>query len=182
MEDSLIKIGSQLVEIRRLFDWKQEDLAKKIGISRPTIIGIEKDPSKMTRTVALALTMMILIEIERREEKLNELQFELWDDKKTRENLIKKISGTGLSASFNSSLLPGILTTVVGMAVGGLLISKLPSIFSNKVNVAESDTINSKNLKRIMEESLKQLKERLTYSLRVDTLSVKSIMNLFEEA
>lgn len=42
-------LGSQISEIRNLLGWTQKDLAKKIGISRSSIVKIENDPANMKK-------------------------------------------------------------------------------------------------------------------------------------
>ncbi|WP_458413284.1 helix-turn-helix domain-containing protein [Schinkia sp. CFF1] len=47
-EEYLMYLGSKLEEIRKLFGWRQEDTATRIGISRSKVVTIENDPSKLT--------------------------------------------------------------------------------------------------------------------------------------
>ena len=53
----LIGLGSQFSKIREIMDWTQEDLAIAVGVSRPVITNIEKSPEKLTKAIALALSL-----------------------------------------------------------------------------------------------------------------------------
>ena len=39
----MLSNGRQIAAARQLLDWSQDDLAKKSGVSKPTIIRMEKD-------------------------------------------------------------------------------------------------------------------------------------------
>jgi DNA-binding XRE family transcriptional regulator len=46
--DYLEQIAAQFSEIRKLFGWRQEDAAIRMGVSRSKIVTIESDPTKLT--------------------------------------------------------------------------------------------------------------------------------------
>jgi len=68
-----MKVGENIKTVRMLLDWTQADLAKQTGLSRVTIVNIEREPWRMTRTSALAIFFVIFTEIMRRKQHLEKL-------------------------------------------------------------------------------------------------------------
>jgi len=66
------KVGESVKPIRTLLYWTQAELAKQTGLSRATIINIESEPWRMTRTSALAIFSVVVAETARRNRLLNE--------------------------------------------------------------------------------------------------------------
>lgn len=55
MNNYLQSLGSQITEIRQILEISQADLANMMGVSRPTIVKMEQDPSKLNLALAYAL-------------------------------------------------------------------------------------------------------------------------------
>ena len=66
MNNYLLSLGSSFTDIRQILNLTQEDLANLIGVSRPTIVKIEQDPSRLTRTVAYAFFISVSYELQKR--------------------------------------------------------------------------------------------------------------------
>jgi transcriptional regulator with XRE-family HTH domain len=66
MNGYLLFLGSNISEIRQILSLTQEELAKMMGVSRPTIVKLEQDPSKMTKALAFALFGATAIEMKKR--------------------------------------------------------------------------------------------------------------------
>lgn len=73
MNRYLYYLGTNTSKIRQVLNLTQEDLAKLMGVSRPTIVKLEKEPDKMTRTLALALFGIVAIEIKKRLRNIKEI-------------------------------------------------------------------------------------------------------------
>ena len=55
MNNYLHSLGSQITEIRQILEISQVDLANMMGVSRPTVVKLEQDPSKLNIALAYAL-------------------------------------------------------------------------------------------------------------------------------
>ena len=67
MNPFLYNLGVNLKQIRELLGLTQVILAEKSGISKPTIVAIEGEPSRLSRAQALALLFVITSELDKRE-------------------------------------------------------------------------------------------------------------------
>ena len=71
MNAYLLMLGGQVSEIRKILNLTQDDLAKMMGVSRPTIVKIEQDPSKLSKALAYALFGSVAVEFQKRIRKLD---------------------------------------------------------------------------------------------------------------
>ena len=132
MNTFLYKMAIHLRELRELMNWKQEDLAKHVGISRPSLIAIEKEGEKLDRTVALAIFSVVASEIAERREKLESLSFLDWTQPARHASLIGAlgtIDQTGRFFGVSAALFcNNAITSWLGIT--GLLGAKLASFLS----------------------------------------------------
>lgn len=142
MNSYLKNIGSNLKELRTAVNWTQKDLANKIGISRYTVVNIEKDSTEITKTMALALYCTVRYELNNRRKKIEELDLENIVDKENMEKMKKTLLGIGLSSSVISS---HIVMPFLGPL--GIIGSAVSNVFkSNKTslkNFAKDEVIKT---------------------------------------
>ena len=72
----LTHLASQLPKIRQQLDITQEDLSKLMGISRPTLVKVEKEYEKFTHAMAICLYVAITAQLEKDKRLINELRNE----------------------------------------------------------------------------------------------------------
>lgn len=97
MNSMLTRMATNLPKTRQELGWTQADLAKRTGISRPVVVAVEKDPSKMTKTYALAIFMVVYMELTRRTDKLNALALSLTENPRNLPSVLKEMSEYGLT-------------------------------------------------------------------------------------
>lgn len=73
MNNYLQSLGSQITEIRQILEISQVDLANMMGVSRPTIVKLEQDPSKLNIALAYALFGSVAYDIYKRIQKTETL-------------------------------------------------------------------------------------------------------------
>ena len=73
MNGYLFFIGSNMAEMRRVMNLTQEELSVLMGVSRPTVIKLEQDPSKMTKALGFALFGALVIEMKARKRRVEEI-------------------------------------------------------------------------------------------------------------
>ena len=66
MNNYLQSLGSQITEIRQILEVSQVDLANMMGVSRPTIVKLEQDPSKLNVALSYALFGSVSYRIHKR--------------------------------------------------------------------------------------------------------------------
>jgi len=204
MDKQLLFIrASQTAEIRRLFNWTQDDLAKKLGVSRPTIVNMEKDPSKVTQPLVLALLLICLIELEERIKGLEEIDFDLWNTKDSRGTLLKQLDPWGLSNKTISSFISS-LTTLSGAFSSGSLVPMDADLLTEDLNstdltwmevilayskllsndaasAAETSDLNTYQIERLAKASLIQLEVKIANSLGVEKDNTDPFARVFHK-
>ena len=73
MNGYLFYIGSNMAEVRRVMNLTQEELSGLMGVSRPTVIKLEQDPSKMTKALGFALFGAVVIEMQARKRRVEKI-------------------------------------------------------------------------------------------------------------
>ncbi|AQQ54751.1 helix-turn-helix domain-containing protein [Planococcus lenghuensis] len=114
MNHYLLSLGGSFAEIRQVLNLTQDDLANLIGVSRPTIVKIEQDPSRLTKTVAYAFFVAISYELQKRIEEVEKIDPEQYKDPESIYPFANKIKGA-------SVLSTGAIVTISGLATGALL-------------------------------------------------------------
>ena len=66
MNQYLVILGTNIPEIRNVMNLTQEELANMMGVSRPTIVKLEQDPSKLSKALAYALFGSVTFEIKKK--------------------------------------------------------------------------------------------------------------------
>ena len=99
MNPMLHRIATNLPKTRQELGWTQADLSKRTGISRPVIVAFERDPDKMTRTYALSIVLVVIIELNRRTDRLSALAKMLVESPLERQKVFVEIIAQGLTIS-----------------------------------------------------------------------------------
>lgn len=84
----LTHLASQLPKIRQQLDITQEDLSKLMGISRPTLVKVEKEYEKFTHAMAICLYVAITAQLEKDKRLINELRNEKASKSKKFESIL----------------------------------------------------------------------------------------------
>ena len=188
MNNYLIMLGSNFPDIRQLLNLTQEDLANKMGVSRPTIVKIEQDPSRLTKTLAFAFFVSISYEIKKRIKEVKEINPSAYKSPDSLNTYIKVISGTSLlsagtiaaTATRNlGAVLPGIgvaIATAAGIKWG------LKALKGNVKNEVEQKIKwDEEKAKKVLEEVQKKLLEDKTRLLSYLELSSLDISQFVEK-
>jgi DNA-binding XRE family transcriptional regulator len=163
MNTYLIHLGCQLVEIRRILNWTQDDLAKRVGVSRPVVVNIEKDPGKMTKNVALALFVAIKGEIQIRKSKLSAINFEL-----SPTEIKKQIGEIGITNKIAGTIAPLLGGLLIGGAAGlvtGFLFKKVID-----------DKLELQGVKPVVEKIVDGIESKLKEVLALKTFSEEELL------
>jgi DNA-binding XRE family transcriptional regulator len=114
MNGYLLMLGGNFPEIRKILNLTQEDLANKMGLSRPTIVKIEQDPSKLTKTISFAFFVSVTYEINKRIREIGNIKPQ---DYANLENLDGFIARLGSSSYISGGALASLTTLVIGPIV-----------------------------------------------------------------
>lgn len=109
--------GSTLLEIRQILNITQEELAKMMELSRPTIVKLEQDPEKMTKALAFALFGVVTIEIKKRLKNLKSIDPKEYSDIQSLGKLVNILKD---SSSLSISVMGAIATKGLGRAMPGI--------------------------------------------------------------
>ena len=188
MNTFLFHMATHLRELRELMNWKQDDLAKNIGVSRPSLIAIENDGLHLEKTVALAIFSVVASEIAERRERLESLSFREWSHPDQQSELIMALGSLGLTGRFfgvsaaafsTSALITGAGAGLI--AATGLLGAKLASYLS-KPKVKDSSEISPDQLKDISQKSFLLLESKVKACLGVETWDLREFRRKMEDA
>jgi DNA-binding XRE family transcriptional regulator len=137
-------LGSQISEIRNILGWTQEDLAKKIGISRSSIVKIENDPTNMKKYIAYSLYLVVTDEVKRRKNEAKGIDF----NKKTEEIIEQLKEKVGITSKLISS---SALYKGLGVALAGMAMTLFKGD-QTKINKEKIKEITNKTIKNIENE------------------------------
>lgn len=159
----LIGVGSQISKIRDLLNLTQQALAEKMGVSRPVIINIEKDPTNMSLTVLMALYVVAFGEIAIKRKEVENLNYDLWDKDEAREKLIENIIEAGVDKKL---ILTALATTSLAMATNYLLIPSAliggaVSLFSKPSRGKDENKIKKNDIKKLVLDSINLIEKDL---------------------
>ena len=180
MNNFLFLFGSQLPEIRRLLNWTQDDVASKTGISRATIVGFEKDPSKLHKYFALAIFSFIVYEVTIRRQKLKSINF-------SSPNLREQLDKLGFAPKLVSAIFPSVIAGIIGMggaAIGSAIANRstfgfVPRFFSK---TSDTSDVDAEKLKQYVESSIQYTEEKLIESLGLEKLDITYFVKLLEQS
>ena len=191
MNPVLFNLALKLSDFRDKFGWTQDELAKRSGISRATIINVEKDPGRLTKTMALAILFVFLAELTQREQILQ--------DKKLLAT--KPLSDwapiLGLTSKSLLSTLPlvGIASLGAFFCVGAVSLAKSKSkygpLFSSISSLSESNpkySTSENEDERLIEfqqhasEAIRLLRSDLEEKLEIPLTNLWSIIKAIDDA
>lgn len=167
MNTYLFHLGCQLVEIRRLLNWTQDDLAKRVGVSRPVIVNIENDPEKMTKNIALAMFVNIKGELQIRKSKLSTIDFE-----QAPTEVKKQIEQMGITSTTVRIIAPfvgGLFGGVIGFAAGSWLLKKVID-----------DTFIVKDIKPAVEKIADRIESKLKEFLALTCMREEELLKAID--
>ena len=189
MNPFLFNMATQLRELRELMNWKQEDLASAIGISRPSVIAIERDPSRLDKTVALAIFSVVAAELGERRDKLKALSFNQWGQIDKTEGLIAALATLGLTGRFfgksaakiaSGMVLPGVGAFAAGYFGIKGAISLVSFLTKPKSKHSAPAEITPAELKDFSEKSFMLLEAKVKACLGIDKLDIREFRRKME--
>lgn len=165
-------LGLHFEKIRKLFGWRQEDAAIRIGISRSKVVAIETDPKKLSESEAKSLFLACDYEVYKARLSIKKLK---------KENL-KNVSSLLSSTAFISS--PIFLSAVVGVlavtkpSIVAKLMPTIGSVFGSiwataSARKKKEKQINELTKEKVLDyESLKAGMERTIEEIEKDLLQI----------
>lgn len=183
----LIGVGSQVSKIRDLLNLSQQALSERMGVSRPIISNIEKDPTNMTITVLMALYVVAFGEVETRRSKLEKLDYSLWDKKEKRKNLIESIIEVGIDKKvIASTLSSNIKMPELGFFAAGLInpisiVGQLVEYFSRPGEVEKDSKVKKEDMERLVLQSVNLLEKELCAYFNLEKPSIVSLLENIKE-
>ena len=182
MNTYLIKIGTVLQEIRNIMNWSQVELSKKIGVSRPVLIKIQNDPSKMSKTIALAVFTATVGELLLKKQKIDNIDYSNWDIIEERIILIKEI----IEAGINQKILTSFYVSCKSSPNTDTLklekdIRTLITLFSTPTLKSNRFRLTSSEVKHIINEALDFIESQLCIYFDMDQLDIVSFIKKIEE-
>lgn len=113
MNNYLLLVGSNIEEIRQILNLTQEELSNKMGISRPTLVKLEKDPTKLTKAVAFAFFVAVSYEVKSRIREVDTVDL-------TQFKNLEEIPAFMETLKKSSALSMGMITSVAALTLGPL--------------------------------------------------------------
>ena len=170
MNNYIFSIATNVTEVRKIFDITQDYLAEMMGVSRPTVVKIEKDPSKMTKALAFAYFCGVTIEINKRIDNVKNIKPSDYKSKKDLQNLSLDIYRiVGSYATFNwiwnistGKYLPGIANFLLATYIKKQKKSNENSIVNSLKNIEWSEDKSEeviKNLRNKLNDDLQKIIE-----------------------
>ena len=137
----LLPIAGHLADLRSLLGWTQDDLAKKIGVSRSYIVSMEKDPTRFDQITAMALFTAVKVDIDKRRKKLEELTVPDLRDPSLMPNYLTALSSTGLTAQFLSTAVTSFIAPVIGLSVDAAVTGAIDMVSKTKLVKKHGNTL-----------------------------------------
>lgn len=171
MNHFLLLFGAQLPEIRRLLNWTQDDVANKTGISRATIVGFEKDPTKLHKYFALAIFSLILYELTTRRQTLKSINF-------SSPNLRNELDKLGFAPKLVSAIFPSVIIGAAAI-IDRSAFSFIPRFFGK---TPDTSNVDVEKLKQYVESSMQYVESKLIESLGLTKLDITCFIKLMEDS
>ncbi|PPD50711.1 MAG: hypothetical protein CTY12_09270 [Methylotenera sp.] len=170
----LIELGIHLPEIRNQFSLTQEEFSSLLGISRPTLIKIEQDPTRLTKTIAMTLYVAVQYLIEKDKVMLNNLKPENYEKVDSVPQLLQTIASTTSISS--SSILGGTIGVLGGKVLSNVSMSSIGSFLgkikkkstSEDSGALEHSSLKSELLKSIDFEALSKVWDNKSASALIE--------------
>jgi transcriptional regulator with XRE-family HTH domain len=152
-EKYLSVLGLKLEEIRRLFGWRQEDTAIRMGVSRSKVVTIENDPSKLTVCDAQSLFVACDYELYKAKKTLEEVK------KGRNKELISKliISSVFLTSPLFASAIIGLVASLNPKTISKLL-PAISGVFGSVWATASAKIKKEKQIKDLTNENIIDIK------------------------
>ena len=172
MNRFLYNFALKLRQIRDLLGLTQMSLSEKTGISKPTLVGIEGNPSKLSRPYALALFVVITSEMDRRDTIANQADFA--DTGKA--YMLLKDSGFTLK-----SLQIGMNAYLGNVDPNARSFLALPLLDHRGNPTADVRFVDSPTLKKIVDQSVLEIRKEIILLLGVTSLSTTEFFQSIED-
>lgn len=185
MTPYLYTFAGNLPQIRERLGFSQADLAQKSGISKPTIVSIESDPRRLSKSQAMAFFLVIHTELDSRKRAINSA--DTADTAKT----IGTLVAAGFSAKVLQTLLPrtvpliGLSTGLIGaFATYALLPQLLKSFKGDPEQVRDKipPELTGEMVKKVATGSLVEIEKDLKLLMGLDTLTPHEFMQKIADA
>lgn len=176
-DEYLEYLGTHFEQIRKLFGWRQEDAALRIGISRSKIVAIETHPKKLSESEAKSLFLACDYEVYKARNSI----------KKLKEENLKNVASLLSSTAFISS--PIFLSAVVGVlavtkpSIVAKLMPTIGSVFGSIWATASAKKKKEKQINELTKEkvldyeSLKAGMERTIEEIEKNLLQIFALEN-----
>ncbi|WP_214712016.1 helix-turn-helix transcriptional regulator [Exiguobacterium sp. s55] len=151
----LIELGIHLPEIRNQFSLTQEEFSSLLGISRPTLIKIEQDPTRLTKTIAMTLYVAVQYLIEKDKVMLNNLKPENFEKVDSVPQLLQTIASTTSISS--SSILGGTIGVLGGKVLSNVSMSSIGSFLGKIKKKSTSEDSGALEHSSLKNELLKSI-------------------------
>lgn len=180
LNNYLLLIGNQMAEIRQILGITQEELAKMMGVSRPTIVKIEQDPTKMTKALGYAFFSSVSYEILKRLKETEYINPDEYEREKDMGIFLKNIassSGTTISGLKRvttmalSKLIPNIGTIWTSLPKGNIA-EGATAILKKYGGEIKWDLDKAKLIKDTAEKKLQDDHKRMLAIFNLNELSV----------
>ena len=170
----LCNFATHLSEIRDRLGITQKVLAEKSGISKPTIVAIEGEPTRLSRTHALALFFVITTELDQKAATAKSIDY----------SNVAKAAATLAAAGFTAK----IFNVTLGSMVGALIAPAaariaIPYLFRGKSSKKPDQTehMDSVTLKNLATESVGVIRKEILQILGIKSLSLQDFMAEIEK-
>lgn len=170
MNTYLLNFATQIPRIRQLLNWTQDDLARRTGISRSTIVAIENDPGKLLRYMAMAIFVAVSAELHTRKQTLAEIDWSKGD-------FLSQLSTLGLNSRVVNSIFPSVVG-LIGGAIEATAFRFVPRIFSKSTPTQD---IDAEKLKAYVETSILFIDRSILSIFGIELLDSAIFMKKIEE-
>jgi O-acetyl-ADP-ribose deacetylase (regulator of RNase III)/DNA-binding XRE family transcriptional regulator len=175
----LIKLAGQLPMIREQLGWTQDELARRLGLSRANIVSIEQNPNKIGKTTALALFTAVFGELSLKKSQYASLDFSLWDieDPEKMKSLLKQMN----SIAWGRKKLASVL--VIG-SIKDQLATKtahLSNLLNNSEAAGESVALSKEDIQMIIKRSINLIEEAVCVYMGLDKPDVGLYLNNLDD-
>lgn len=172
MNGYLLLLGSNISEMRNILNITQEELANMMGVSRPTIIKIEQDPSKLTKALAFSLFCAVGISIKTRQKEIKAINPSDYSSTEKLGSFFDKVK----SASLISATTLGVIVTVTMPVIGSLISLASASgfkSFKDNQKLKQWDAEKSKEILIKVEKKILEDERKLLELFKIDSFDVE---------
>lgn len=175
----LIKLAGQLPIIREQLGWTQEELARRLGLSRANIVSVEQYPNKIGKTTALALFTAVFGELSLKKSQYDSLDFSLWDadNAENRKTLLKQMNSIAWGRKkLASALVIGPIKDPLANKTVHLI-----NLLNNPESASESSPLSKEDIQLILNSSMQHIEESICECLGLEKPDVGRYLNNLED-